>query len=183
VESEEWKVEWRVEKVEWTNDVIEIKLAVVRCSLIASGNHVSPPALVTDMKDSQRTTPLHLACTMCYDRNEMNTHSSRGVVVVVNTVTTTPKQFASMAATLFKDVEDVQSEVGACSIYRVALIALLVAEGADMNMFHGGGMSPLSLACRHGLIGVVELLLGHGVDINLAGRCGKTALSIACILN
>ncbi len=48
VESEEWKVEWKVEKVEWTNDVIEIKQAVVRCSLIASGNHVSPPALVTD---------------------------------------------------------------------------------------------------------------------------------------
>jgi hypothetical protein len=40
--SEEWKVERKVEKVEWTNDVIEIKQAVVRCSLIASGNHVSP---------------------------------------------------------------------------------------------------------------------------------------------
>ena len=48
VESEEWKVEWKVEKVEWTNDVNEIKLAVVKCSLIASGNHVSPSALVTD---------------------------------------------------------------------------------------------------------------------------------------
>ena len=48
MESEEWKVEWKVEKVEWTNDVIEIKLAVVKCSLIASGNHVSPSALVTD---------------------------------------------------------------------------------------------------------------------------------------
>ncbi len=45
-----WSEKWRVEsgEVEWTNDVIEIKLAVVKCSLIASGNHVSPSALVTD---------------------------------------------------------------------------------------------------------------------------------------
>ena len=41
-------MECKVDKVEWTNNVIEIKQAVVRCSLIASGNHVSPPALVTD---------------------------------------------------------------------------------------------------------------------------------------
>ena len=60
IESGEWKVgvesgmwsveseEWKVEKVERTNDVNETKLAVVKCSLIASGDHVSPLALVTD---------------------------------------------------------------------------------------------------------------------------------------
>jgi hypothetical protein len=47
VKSEVWKVEWKVEKVVRENYVIEIKQAVVRCSLIASGNHVSPPTLVT----------------------------------------------------------------------------------------------------------------------------------------
>ncbi len=51
VESGKWKVKSGVESGEsgkWKNYVIEIEQAVVRFSLIASGNHVSPPALVTD---------------------------------------------------------------------------------------------------------------------------------------
>jgi hypothetical protein len=51
VESGKLKVKSGVESREsgeWRNYVIEIKQAVVRCSLIASGNHVSPPAMVTD---------------------------------------------------------------------------------------------------------------------------------------
>jgi hypothetical protein len=48
VESGEWKVEWKMDKVESGKLVIEIIKAVVKCSLIASGNHVSPLALVTD---------------------------------------------------------------------------------------------------------------------------------------
>jgi hypothetical protein len=48
VESGEWKVEWKMDKVESGKLVIEIIKAVVKCSLIASGDHVSPLALVTD---------------------------------------------------------------------------------------------------------------------------------------
>jgi hypothetical protein len=48
VESGEWKVEWKVDKWRVEKLVIEIIKAVVRRSLIASGNHVSPLALVTD---------------------------------------------------------------------------------------------------------------------------------------
>jgi hypothetical protein len=51
VENGEWKVKSGVESgesEEWQNYVIEIKQAVVRCNLIARGNHVSPLALVTD---------------------------------------------------------------------------------------------------------------------------------------
>jgi hypothetical protein len=36
------------ESGEWKNYKKKINQAVVRCSLIASGNHVSPPAQVTD---------------------------------------------------------------------------------------------------------------------------------------
>jgi hypothetical protein len=46
VESGKWSgkwIMWRVEKL-----VIEIIKAVVRCNLIAIGNHVSPLALVTE---------------------------------------------------------------------------------------------------------------------------------------
>jgi hypothetical protein len=51
VESEEWRVKSGVESGESGERKIydiEINEAVDRCSLIASGNHVSPPTLVTD---------------------------------------------------------------------------------------------------------------------------------------
>jgi hypothetical protein len=55
VESAKW--EWKVDSGKWSGEwikwrveilVIDIIKAVVRCSLIASGNHVSPLALVTN---------------------------------------------------------------------------------------------------------------------------------------
>jgi hypothetical protein len=55
VESVKW--EWKVESGKWSGEwiiwrveklVIEIIKAVVRCNLIAIGNHVSPLALVTE---------------------------------------------------------------------------------------------------------------------------------------
>jgi ankyrin len=120
----------------------------------------------------REVNPLHIACTLCSVGNEMNT------------VTTIPSQFAHMAAKSYHDEVGVLSAVGACSADRVAVVALLVAVGADMNKLDGGGMSPLSLACKHGLVGVVELLISHGVDINLeVGTSEKTALSIACTLD
>jgi ankyrin repeat protein len=113
---------------------------------------------------------LHIACTLYPRRKEMNT------------ISTTPSQYASMAATWYEDIVGVKPTVRACSTARVALVALLVAEGADVNMLDGGGMSLMSLACRHGLVGVAELLICHGEDINLAlGRSNKTAMSFACI--
>jgi ankyrin repeat protein len=55
---------------------------------------------------------------------------------------------------------------------RVALVALLVTEGANVTKKDGGeqGNSLLYLACWHGLVGVVELLISQGVDINF-GVC------------
>jgi ankyrin repeat protein len=104
----------------------------------------------------------------------------------MSTVTTTPSQYASMTGEGYA--------VGACSADRLALVALLLAEGADVdvidvggwNELDCGGVSPLSLACSHGLVDAVELLISRGVDINLwvgkysivAGQL--TSTSIAC---
>jgi hypothetical protein len=81
--------------------------------------------------DERRISPLHIACTVYPDRNE--TH----------TITTTPEQFATMADTLYdnEDSEDndsdseegVQHAVAACITDWVALVVLLVAEGADVR--------------------------------------------------
>jgi ankyrin repeat domain-containing protein 17 len=119
--------------------------------------------------DFRLVKPLHQACTVNPYRNEMNT------------VTSSPSEYALIALSYQDEVA-----VGACSTERVALVALLLAENADMKMVDGvyPPMSPLSLACRHGLVGVVELLISHGVDVNLVvGMSGKTSLSIASTLD
>jgi hypothetical protein len=99
--------------------------------------------------DERRISPLHMACTVYPDRNEMNT------------VITSPSPFALMAATFYEDEVGVQSAVGACNADRVALVALLLAAHADVNKLDGGGMSPLYLACRNGLVCVEELLISY----------------------
>jgi ankyrin repeat protein len=105
--------------------------------------------------DGRTASPLHIACTVYPGMNEMNT------------VTTSPSQFASMAVTWYQGEAEVQAAAKSCNADRVALVALLVVHGADVSKLDGRGLSPLYLACSHGLLGVVELLVSHGVDVNL----------------
>ena len=61
----------------------------------------------------------------------------------------------------------------------VALVAKLVAAGADVNAANRYGITPLGLAAQNGSLRTVELLLAGGADPNLAEPEGETPLMTA----
>lgn len=60
-----------------------------------------------------------------------------------------------------------------------AMIALLIARGADVNTRAGGGVTPLHLAASRGAISSIELLLTHGARLTATLETGQTPAVIA----
>jgi ankyrin repeat protein len=60
-----------------------------------------------------------------------------------------------------------------------AVIAYLVAAGADPNATAAGGVTPLHRAVRNRCSGAVEALLSAGADPRLANDSGSTAADLA----
>ncbi len=63
---------------------------------------------------------------------------------------------------------------------RVAMVKLLLANGADVNRQDGRGATALIRASEHGYMGVIRLLIEHKADMNLADTYGFTAMYWAC---
>jgi RNA polymerase sigma factor (sigma-70 family) len=62
-----------------------------------------------------------------------------------------------------------------------ALAALLVEEGANINIPDQGGATPLKRAVHMGQVGVARWLLDNGADVNIAAANGQTALHAAVV--
>jgi ankyrin repeat protein len=92
--------------------------------------------------------PIHMACIPYPGRNEVNTN---------------PPSHASSIGLGYPPVAKVGVEVSA---YRGALVALLMVEGADVNTMNRDERTPLSLACRYGLVDAVEAMISHVANIN-----------------
>src|SRR5207253_2607153 len=59
------------------------------------------------------------------------------------------------------------------------LVKLLIAAGADVNVRHNWGYTPLMVAVRHHSPKTVTLLLSHGADVTLKSQKGEDALDWA----
>ena len=67
----------------------------------------------------------------------------------------------------------------ASSTLDIDKIRKLIKNGADVNAFTAGGMTPLLFTSVKGDIEVVKLLLAANADVNAAGKYGITPLLIA----
>jgi ankyrin repeat protein len=68
---------------------------------------------------------------------------------------------------------------GAVATGHTAIVAWLLANGANPNYRYGDGYSPLLTAAANGHLGIVSLLLASGADLHAKTNDGKTALSFA----
>jgi len=68
---------------------------------------------------------------------------------------------------------------GAVASGHTAIVAWLLANGANPNYRYGDGYSPLLTAAANGHLGIVSLLLASGADLHAKTNDGKTALSFA----
>jgi len=60
-----------------------------------------------------------------------------------------------------------------------SVLRLLLEHGADINVRHIGGWTPLLVALNSGVLEGARLLLEHGADVELKGYSGMTALQVA----
>jgi len=60
-----------------------------------------------------------------------------------------------------------------------AVVEILLAQDADVNLQDKRGMTALISASDHGHAEVVKVLLAKGADVNHQTKSGKTALSMA----
>ncbi len=59
-------------------------------------------------------------------------------------------------------------------------VQALIDKGADVNMHDkNSGVTPLVMACTHGLVDIAKLLIKNGADVNLPGKNGTTPLIAA----
>jgi ankyrin repeat protein len=88
---------------------------------------------------------------------------------------------------IFDDVRECYSEayqkVNATEDKTVALIKLLLENGASANGHFINDLTPLMFATELGLIRVVELFLEHKADIHAVNNCGKKAIDYAIGFN
>ena len=56
----------------------------------------------------------------------------------------------------------------------VAMIAILIQKGADINARSDGGVTPLRAACDNRSFRAVQALVDHGADQTIADRYGET---------
>jgi ankyrin repeat protein len=68
---------------------------------------------------------------------------------------------------------------GAVASGHTAIVAWLLANGANPNYRYGDGYSPLLTAAANGHLGIVSLLLASGADLHAKTNDGKTAFSFA----
>jgi uncharacterized protein len=68
---------------------------------------------------------------------------------------------------------------GAVASGHTAIVAWLLANGADPNYRYGAGYSPLLTAAANGHLGIVSLLLASGADLQAKANDGKTAFRFA----
>ena len=68
---------------------------------------------------------------------------------------------------------------GAVASGHTAIVAWLLANGADPNYRYAAGYSSLLTAAANGHLGIVSLLLASGADLHAKTNDGKTALSFA----
>jgi ankyrin repeat protein len=68
---------------------------------------------------------------------------------------------------------------GAVASGHTAIVAWLLANGADPNYRYGAAYSPLLTAAANGHLGIVSILLASGADLQAKTDDGKTALSFA----
>ncbi|EDQ85210.1 uncharacterized protein MONBRDRAFT_12137 [Monosiga brevicollis MX1] len=61
----------------------------------------------------------------------------------------------------------------------LAVVELLIASGADVNVGTKDNWRPLHCAARWNKAHIIECLLGHGADINAQTNGGLTAMHIA----
>jgi ankyrin repeat protein len=60
-----------------------------------------------------------------------------------------------------------------------AMIELLLAKGANINIKKNDGYTPLHLAVGRGNVAMVELLVAKGADVNVKNNAGDTPLMLA----
>lgn len=68
---------------------------------------------------------------------------------------------------------------GAVASGHPAIVAWLLANGADPNYRYGAGYSPLLTAAANGHLSIVNMLLRDGADLYAKTNDGKTALAFA----
>jgi ankyrin repeat protein len=68
---------------------------------------------------------------------------------------------------------------GAVASGHTAIVAWLLANGANPNYRYAAGYSPLLTAAANGHLGIVSLLLASGADLHAKTNDGKTAFSFA----
>ena len=68
---------------------------------------------------------------------------------------------------------------GAVASGHTAIVAWLLANGADPHYRYGAGYSPLLTAAANGHLAIVSMLLASGADLHAKTNDGKTALSFA----
>jgi ankyrin repeat protein len=56
------------------------------------------------------------------------------------------------------------------------VVALLIENKADLNMFDHDGFTPLLICATHGHLACARLLVNAGSDIELSGNRGHTPL-------
>jgi ankyrin repeat protein len=68
---------------------------------------------------------------------------------------------------------------GAVTSGHEAIVAFLLAHGADANYRYGPGYTPLLAAAANGHLEIVKLLVAHDADLQAKSNDGQTALNIA----
>ena len=118
---------------------------------------------ILDIPNSTGETPLHIA-------------SRKGYEECVEAL------IAAGAGVSIQDKDGNQPLHSACrsSCYRLGIIWMLVARGADVNTTNNSGMTPLSFSCETGHSDIVHLLLASGANPNIRSKDDMTPLCIAC---
>ena len=70
--------------------------------------------------------------------------------------------------------------IAAAFLGRLADVAALLADGADVNEPNSDGWMPLHVACEEGHTDVATMLLAANAEVNPAGQDGTTPLIFAC---
>lgn len=91
-----------------------------------------------------------------------------------------PEDLRRAATLLLQDEVDFSPELQAAGIEPdEALIALLLAVGADTNASNAYGEPPLHLAARYGYTRIVEMLLAAGASLRVHNARGEQAADVA----
>ncbi len=84
------------------------------------------------------------------------------------------------ATLLLQDEVDFSPELAAMGVEPdVALISLLLATGADVNVTNPYGQTPLHLAAQYGYEQIVDMLLAAGAKLTVRNRDGKFPADLA----